>query len=293
MRKIITLTLLLFSSLTIGQGLHTIRYGFTPRRIQNAPNVHLHLTEETKQILSKPFKYLGRGRQCFAFVSSDDRYVLKILRTDIYYPSFWMRVFPFPFAQKMQQNRLSRFAFIKKSFTLASSELKNQTGTMELHLGELKHPHFSITPANAKTTELTLIDATGYTYHLPLETTSFALQSKHPIWSKEFLKAVQNKELEKAKTILESLLKNIVERGEKGILNKDRSFLRNYGFDGKTTYQIDLGSFFVNPTLDPSFACQKSVYDSLDPIQGWLSEVAPDLLTYFHAKTEEMMNTGI
>ncbi len=286
MQKAISLALLLLFCLGIGKGLHHVRHGFNPRRIQNESKTSLHLNEETKQILSQPFRYLGRGRQCFAFVSEDDRYVLKLLRTDIYYPSFWMRAFPCSFSQKIQKNRFNRFEFVTNSFILAVNKLKKQTGSIALHLGTLKQPHLSFISdhTHKASPEITLIDSIGCTYHLPLETTSFALQYKHPIWAQEFLKAVQNKDSQTASKLLEALLDNVVERGKKGILNRDRSFLRNYGFDGESAYQIDLGSFFVNDQFDPSTTFHKSVCDSIDPVQEWLSQVAPDLLNDFNQK---------
>jgi hypothetical protein len=141
--------------------------------------------------------------------------------------------------------------------------------------------------------KVTLIDRLGTTYHVPLETTSFILQRKYPLWSKEFFKAIQLSDKDKARQALKALLINVLERGRKGIFNKDRSFLRNYGFDGEHAYQIDVGSFFTSQEFSSKVILAKSVYDSVEPIQAWVAEIAPDLLDDFIEETHLMIASYI
>lgn len=297
MQRILSFTILVLFCLSIGKGVYYVRHGFNPRRIQNA-TVPVNLDAKTKQILSQPFRYLGRGRQCFAFVSSDGNYVLKLLRMDIYYPSFWIRAQPLSsLYQKTKAFRLRRYEFVKKSFLLACNQLKQETGSIALHLGELKRPHFPLpsephpetSQMKISSLQLTLIDSLGVIHHLPIEMATFALQYKHPSWTQEFLKALQGNDRQKAKKILNALLMNVIERGKKGILNKDQSFLRNYGFDGETAYQIDLGSFFVSREFDLPITFRKSVCDSIEPVQRWLSQIAPDLVDDFNENLNSML----
>ena len=78
--------------------------------------------------------------------------------------------------------------------------------------------------------------------------------------------------------MLNALVDAIVRRAKKGILNRDRSFLRNYGFEGGAVYQIDIGSFFTSKELDRESAYQKSARDSIEPIYQWLEKEDPKML---------------
>lgn len=271
MKKGILLLLLLLFCAGVGKGLYFLKGGFSPRRIHPLNHrVSDNWNEEVNQALGQPFHYIGRGRQCFAFASQDGKYVLKLPRTDIYKTPFWARVLPVAeYREKLEADHCKMEAFILESFRLSFEELQSQTGLLALHLGQ----------SDRKGKKLTLIDAMGYTHHLPLEKTSFVLQYKQPLLMKAFSSALAQGNRKEAEKILSALLDVIVERGKKGILNRDRSFLCNYGFDGKKAYQIDVGSFFRTECKDPF---RKSVYDSIDPIQEYLSKIDPQMLEYFN-----------
>lgn len=282
MRKTLPILALLLFSLLIGQALHDLRNGFTLRRIPplNRP-VSADWDEQTAQILSQPFHYLGRGRQCFAFESEDKKYVLKFPRTDIYKTPFWARVLPAKtYREKLEAIHKVREQFILDSFSLSFRELKHQTALLAFHLGQSE-------PRGKK---LTLIDRIGFKYQIPLENAPFVLQEKKPLLMEAFTSALEKGEKKEAEKILDALISVIVERAEKGILNRDRSFLRNYGYDGENAYQIDVGSFFKNPNLSHYASYEKSLRDSLDPIQEWLAENEPSLLPHLNTRLSSALN---
>lgn len=270
MNKLLILLVLTFFCLGVGKILHDVKDGFSPRRLQPlSQRVGAEWDEEINQALLQPFHYIGRGRQCFAFASADEKYVLKFPRTDIYKTPFWVRALPVhAYRKKLEADHKKRESFILESFQISFNELKEQTGLLALHLGQ----------SVSKGKWLTLIDQSGWKHRLPLEKMPFVLQKKQPILMKCFLSAENESE---AKNILTALIDVIVERGRKGILNRDRSFLRNYGFDGKKAYQIDVGSFF---RMEGVNAFQKSVGDSMDPIQEWLGKNHPEMLAFFNAE---------
>ncbi len=276
----ILLALLLFCALA-GEGLYLAKDGFSARRIHSLDyEVAENWGEEAERALELTFHYIGRGRQCFAFASEDGKYVLKFPRTDIYKTPFWARALPVhSYRTELEENHRRREEFILNSFRISFDELKDQTALLAVHLGQS-------TPKGKK---LTLIDASGSKYRLPLEKTSFVLQYKQPILMKSFSAALERGERKEAEKILDALLAAVVERANKGILNRDRSFLRNYGFDGSKAYQIDVGSFFRSQDLDPSMAYHKSVRDSMEPVQEWLAENSPEMLDYLNSKLKEIL----
>lgn len=281
MRKCFIILGLVLFSMTIGKSLYFLKDGFTFRRIHALNNrISQGLNDEANEILKETFTYIGRGRQCFAFASQDGKYVLKFPRTDIYSTPFWARALPLKnYREKLQKNHKERENFILNSFLLSFNELREETGLIALHLGQ--------TAKDSR--KLNVIDAFGGTHKLPLYKTSFVLQHKRPLLISTFLKALENDKRDEAEKILDALLDVIVTRAKKGILNRDRSFLRNYGFDGGKAYQIDVGSFFSRPQMPKKALYQKSVRDSTDPIQEWLAKTDPDMLSRLNAKLNKIL----
>lgn len=281
MIRLFFLLLLILFCVGVGNGLYFLKDGFSSRRIHSlAYPAAEDWDEEARKALQQTFYYIGRGRQCFAFASQDGKYVLKLPRTDIYKTPFWVKALPLhAYREKLEKNHNEKEEFLLNSFRISFNELKDQTGLLAIHLGQ----------STSKGLFLTVKDAFGCKHRLPLATTSFILQYKHPILMKEFAKAMEIGDQKRAEKILEAILITITERARKGILNRDRSFLRNYGFDGKNAYQIDVGSFFKKPDLSPEEAYQKSLRDSIDPIQEWLSQNFPEIQIYFNTKLKEFL----
>ncbi len=271
-RKLFSLLLLILFSVAAGEVLYYVKDGFSARRIHSLNReTDANWSQETQQILEQPYRYIGRGRQCFAFASDDGKYVLKLPRTDIYTLPFWARALPVPaYRSKLDLDHRSRETFILDSFLISANDLKDQTGILAIHLGK----------SRPKGKKLVLIDASGCTHHLSLEKTAFILQYKQPILMKSFSAALEKGDRKEAEKILDALLSVIVKRAQKGILNRDRSFLRNYGYDGKQAYQIDVGSFFRKPELSRSEIYEKSIRDSVDPIDEWVAKNAPEMEKY-------------
>ena len=282
MKKVIVLLLLLVFCGSVGQGLYRLKKGFSCRRLHPIDLVvDGNFSDEVNQALEQTFTYVGRGRQCFAFASVDGHYILKFPRTDIYKTPLWARALPVSAYRKaLEAEHKKREKFVFNSFHLSAKELQGETGVIALHLGQSA-------PAGKM---LTLIDALGCTHRVPLEKVSFILQHKHPIWTQAFLHSLEKGDRQGAEKILDAFLSVVVDRANKGILNKDRSFLRNYGFDGTKAYQIDVGSFYRKPELSPQATYQKSVRDSLDPVQEWLAIKDPTMKQYLDQKLEKLLD---
>jgi hypothetical protein len=277
MRKIAWLLLLCSFCLGVGKGVHSLKDGFSYRRIQGIDTwVSEEFDEETKAALSQTFFYLGRGRQCFAFESEDHRYVLKMPRTDIYAAPLWAKALPLSDSIKdLLKAKKRRETFVLGSFHLALEELRTQTATIALHFGK-----------SPSRTPLILVDKLGCTHRVLLGKTAFALQYKKPILSKILVAHLQKGEKEKAKKIVDALFDVIYDRAQRGILNKDRSFLKNFGYDGVQAYQIDIGSFYRNPRLTLEEAKWKSLTESIAPVQEWLTDLDPELLAHLNQRLQ-------
>ena len=81
MKRVFVLIALILFSVTVGKGWHFVKDRFQMRRTYFPLQGHSQLNpgKDVIEGLSQPFFYLGRGHQCYAFSSKDDRFVLKLL----------------------------------------------------------------------------------------------------------------------------------------------------------------------------------------------------------------------
>lgn len=280
-RKIAIFLFLIFSSAGVGKLWYTLKDGFSIRRIGAALPVREREPPFSKELLDGPFRYLGRGRQCYAFESLDQRYVLKVPRFDLYeLPCIWKWTFPF-FKEKREsiaRDRQKRKAFVLESFRIASEDLKEETALLYLHIGD----------TGDSLGRTTLIDKLGRRYEIDLNRIVFALQEKKTLMMPQFLKAIQVQDRETIERIFDSFLAILERRAHLGIFNKDPSFRKNFAWDDGKGVQIDIGSFYRKKGLEKEDAFFLSMKESAGPIREWLGSLDPALLSRFDERLKEI-----
>ncbi|OGN64685.1 MAG: hypothetical protein A3E80_00320 [Chlamydiae bacterium RIFCSPHIGHO2_12_FULL_49_9] len=236
--------------------------------------------EKIRRALDQPYFYIGRGRQCYAFASKDGKYVLKFPRLDHFELPLWTRAFPF--SKTYKEKRLSeitfRREFLLNSFRTAARELREETGLLYLHLSS----------TNFFGTKMQLVDRIRRSYFIDIDQTLFALQEKKELLMPAFLKALKTGDRTRAEEILNAFLELAVLKAKKGIFNKDASFLRNFGIEGKRAAQIDVGSFFrkkVEPQKDESLLAFR---DATEHVDQWLGSVDLEMQKWFKTRCEEI-----
>lgn len=255
---------------TFGKGFHGLKKGFSIRRVAPLSGLQLEAwSGDVDLATAQPFRYLGRGRQCFAFESLDGKYVLKLPRTDSYRVPFWMRALPFLEHKRevVRSMRAQREHFVFNSMRIAYEELREETGVFAIHFGKSERDVGK---------KISLFDPLGIRHNLPMSGTSFVLQTKQPLLMTAFLGALKIGNRAKARQILDAFIELVMRRGKKGIWNKDESFLRNYGFDGVRGYQIDTGSFYHRADA------ATSIQDAMYPVSKWLAKTDADMFQYFN-----------
>lgn len=286
-----SLLLLLIALIALaGKGWHWAKDGFSIRR------THFPLFEaidvplpdpEIVSALKQPYSYLGRGHQCYAFESRDGRYVLKLPRYDRYRVPFWLRASAFSFLDgqrdKIAQDKQKRLRFMLGSFQIAFNELKEQTAVLYLHLNQ----------THCFQSNVLIRDRIGRSYKLNLDQSAFVLQRKKPLMMPAFQEALQKGDRIEAKRILEAFLTVVSIRAEKGIYNKDPSFLKNFAFDGGKGIQIDIGSFYRIPDSDPRTVFRPSFLQTAGHVQAWLKTTDPTMAKWFGLRTEEIARKGL
>lgn len=179
------------------------------KRTINAAN---HVDLEAQEILKQPFYYLGKGSHFFAFVSEDERYVLKFVKQYRSAPGFWFN------PEKLERG-VQR---VINSCQLAYDSLKSETAIIAVHLQpDPQMPHC-----------VQLIDKLGIAHSCNLNATSYLLQKKATPVNETTLTATEIEDLKQ-------LIKN---RLDKGIVNKDVR-PRNFGLLDGHPIEIDVGAF--------------------------------------------------
>lgn len=275
MRKIFCLALLIGSCAGLGKGWYWIRNGFSIARMQGWTQelVGSWWDQEADTAIAQKFYYLGRGRQAFAFVSEDGKYVLKFPRADIYKIPFWLRALPF---EKKRERQISRKAIreaeILYSFQLAIDELQESTAIVALNCSKNR------TSTSEEGRRVTVVDKIGRSFELSLDHTYFILQKKKQLFRDAIVEAASKEGTAGVERVMDALFAVIVERTAKGILNRDGSFLRNYGFDEERAYQTDVGSFFKVPEQPMKSVYFHSMELSVKPIRRWMKQTHPEWL---------------
>lgn len=282
MRRFIALIALIGFCALAGKGWHVAKDGFNLSRTYTSlpKNVSQPLDQSIGPLLQQTYTYLGRGHQCYAFGSEDGQYVIKLPRYDRYRLSFFLRSCPFtaiePYRETIRADIEKRQQFLLESFRLAFEELRDETALVYLHLHRTDHLQ----------NPLVIKDRIGRVYRLNPNQTAFILQEKKPIMMTSFQNRLQAGDRKGAEEILDAFLDVVSTRSQKGIYNKDPSFLRNFGWEKGKGIQIDIGSFYRKSDQPFQEAREKSFQETIAHVRNWLAEVDREMLNTFDQKTQ-------
>jgi len=289
MRKIFCLLALIGFCLGVGKVWYWRTNGFSVSRLHGWTQTleGVWWDEEAESVIAQDFHYLGRGRQAFAFVSEDGKYVIKFPRGDIFKIPFWLRALPFEQRRQRQiMRKTAREQCVLQSARLAMEELKDATALIAMNFS----PNAQHEKLQNKSVRI--IDQAGRSLHIPLCTTYFILQRKKRLFQDVIEEAAAKEGLIGVEKVLDDLFANILERTRKGILNRDGSFLRNYGFDEKGAYQTDVGSFYKVENESMQAVYLRSMELSVRPIRRWMKKKHPKWVEILDRKRELVLNLG-
>lgn len=281
-KRILCVFLLVGFCALVGKSWHIAKDGFNLQRtycfLPRAQNEQ----EPLDAILQQTYTYLGRGHQCYAFGSEDGKYVIKLPRYDRYRLSFFLRACPFSFLTSQKEVIRSdierRLQVLLESFHLAFEELREETALLHLHLERTEH----------LSRPLIIKDRLGRTYRLDPNQTAFLVQEKKPVMMASFQERLLRGDRKGAEEILDAFLHVIAVRSEKGIYNKDPSFMRNFGWEEGKGVQIDVGSFYRKPGISQKEAREKSFQETATHVRNWLAGLDQDMLNVFDRKIQKI-----
>lgn len=265
---------LLCNKATDGFSIGRITSHLPPHLTWATPEISAQEAKELNAALDQPYSYLAKGGQCFAFLSQDKRYVLKLFKT-----KFWacgsLRFHTLPCMPKETQERKMAQALFKlhrdfNSYTYACQELKEETALLYLHLNKTDHLD----------KKLQIIDKLGITHTIDLDQYEFAVQRRVELAYDRLDALLQQKELKKAKQLIRSLAAVCLARCRKGFYDEDVRLDCNFGFMDDQPIFIDIGRFVKDPAQQNTEALRKTLDCIAMQLSVWLGTHYPDAAPY-------------
>lgn len=231
---------------------------------------------ETMASLSQPYRYLGSGGQCYAFVSEDERYVIKFFKQKSFEIPEWIKQLPFPvltgwFKEKKERKQQEKRNKVFLSFKLSLDHLPKETGMLYVHLN----------PTSDLKKALSFTDAKGFMHSLDLDPLQFIVQKKAELAVARMDSLMQNKDIEGAKSAIDKLLEMNLSLYQKGFCNRDPNFRSNCGFIGPNPIVIDVGRMTYSQEIKGPQAFQHILIKFSSRFRKYLVQSHPELLAYF------------
>jgi hypothetical protein len=231
--------------------------------------------------LCQPFYYLGKGGSCYAFVSEDQKCVIKFFKH--HHLRSWLDFFPLP---SFLSSYRSQIASEKKqdlqetfnSFKIAYEHLKEETGLLYLHLNKTDHLQKKIT----------LVDKIGIKHVLEADVMEFALQKKADLALPCLAKHIQDNESAIVKACIDAYLQLVISKAKKGVEDKDPALEKNFGFLGTSCIEIDLGAFCIDEKAKDPIFWKKQLVKEAQELKNWLTGNDPSLVPYVEEKVRLM-----
>lgn len=233
-----------------------------------------------KDTWPQTFRYLARGRQCFAFESKDGRYVLKFFDRTHLNPS-WKRFLSASHHQREMKRWADRVHIYPESYRIALEKMAEETGLLIVHQGHssLKYPIVE------------LVDKASRHFSIDLNTVPFVLQKKG---TGKLLNRLSKAESQEELTgMIEQFLAFHSKRIGSFIADGDRDVKRNYAWNGDDLLYIDPARFSFQKNGWQPERYNREWWGATYRLRRWISKNAPERLAYFDEKVNEYKNLSL
>lgn len=230
--------------------------------------------------------YLGRGKQCEAYETADNQYVIKLIRQKPIglKPKFASLPDWFPFLELKSyiiKDRIERKRALFQSFLLAYQKIPEQTGIIFVHLAPT---HNMFKPA-------LFIDPFENPMMLDLDHAQFVVQKKAKLLKPMITAYMENGEIEKAKLCVDHVFELLFECIKQGVFDLDTGLIRrdNIGLLEDRAIYIDTGKLRYMPLKVSKEAFTKDL-NRLKPLYRWLLTNYPELAGYYEIREKHYIN---
>lgn len=230
-----------------------------------------------QNILSQKLTYLGRGAQCYAFVTPDGQYVVKLFKhhhlrrttllDDLPIPPSWFREYR---RQKAEKRRLKQ-EHLFASCRLAYLELPEETGLIYVQLNKGHWPGKS----------LVIRDRFGKDHTLDLASHEFMVQRRGFLAVEAINSLMLENKVDESQQCIQQILTSLAQRCNKGIVDLDPAFNQNFGITATGAMQIDVGRFERDSLVVAPPRYGDEIRKISNQFRQWLEQNHPTLLPFF------------
>jgi hypothetical protein len=252
-------------------------------RFADNPNWDITPTSDqitrTNEALNQPYYYLAHGFQCFAFISKDEKYVLKFIRHQRLRPPFIIDWLPnLPYIKELKEQKIAqgkkRANYLFRSLKVSFDAVPYETGLLMVHINKTKEIYPTIS----------LFDKAGTEYKVSLDSHEFVLQEKALHIKPELCRLMSAGKTDEAKERITQIFTLLVTCAKKGIADNDQQLIRknNLGFLPDRAIYIDTGKLARKEWIKTADGFERDL-KRLDPLYDWLKQNYPELATHFSA----------
>jgi len=238
--------------------------------------------KQLKSICEKPFYYFGKGSQVYAFLSEDQKYVLKLFKCYHLQPAHWIALIPLPSALDTARNnsltkRQKKIADTLQSYKIASQSLRDECGLVAME----------ILPTPKLHQEITLVDKLGRSHKINLGDYGFIMQRRADLIFPKLASWIANGDIASCKKAISSMVALIVQRSRKGVQDSDPDLHKNAGLIDTTAILIDLGSLHPNLNAANADVFTHDLKKITNRLNDWLKKQSPELSAYLQEEIQQ------
>jgi hypothetical protein len=242
--------------------------------------------DEINAILSKPFAYLGKGHQTYAFVSDDQQFVLKFIKFTYLKPSStlgWLPSLPAikKYRERQQKWKQKRFLRVFAGYRLAYEANSDRTGIVYVHLVK----------SNDLNKVITVTDRFGLNHQIDLDQAFFIVQRKGVMTREALTYLLTHQDVAGAKQKIQQIFDLYLDEYKKGLTDSDHNVMYNTGFVGEKAIHIDVGRMTQNQDKDPEKFKTDLKKIAQKRFGKWLKANYPDYYAEIHLDMEQYLTT--
>jgi hypothetical protein len=228
-------------------------------------------SKEIEEALMQPYHYLGKGRQCYVFVSQDEKNVIKFFNKKYLTVPWYGR-----FLKGERAKRERRQKYYREGYPLASQKDS-----------EILYLHFS--SSKKQLPLLSILDRASRLFTIDLNKVPFVLQKKgEPFYPalQSFYRQMGKEGLEEA---IEQFIALIGRRISQKIADADHDVEHNFAILSGNVFQLDPGRlFFTEDLWEPDRLIQEW-WGATHRFRKWLLENYPESVPFLDAAIERRM----
>jgi hypothetical protein len=227
--------------------------------------------KDLNTLFGQKYYYIGKGAQCYAFGSADDKYVLKFFKFKHLKPNFLVYFLPpfSPFKEYKEisvQRKRNKLISVFEGYDLAFRVNRKESELIYLHL----------VPTDALFQTVTVVDKLGLEHSIPLDDVVFLFQKKGETLRTRMTRLLHNGEQEGAKDSLSKILGMYMQEYQKGVYDRDHGVMHNTGFVGEHPFHLDVGKFTEDERMKQKGYYKKDLEHITWKIDLWIKRTFPD-----------------